>query len=104
VLSFAGEGVYTLRARLDYRVGVSALSAGPAVLDVGVGVEPPPHDGGTDGDGGAGDGSGDGSGGDGGGPSGGGRGCGCRAAEPPSAFTLWGVLGAATLLRLRRRR
>jgi hypothetical protein len=97
VLSFAGEGVYTLTARLDYRVGATELGAGPSLLDVGVGITPPPRDGGT------GDGNGDTSGGDGGGSGDGGSGCGCRLAPAggiPSAF----LLGGALALLLRRRR
>jgi MYXO-CTERM domain-containing protein len=102
-LSFAGEGVYTLAARLGYVVGVTALTAGPAILDVGVGVEPPPRDGGTDGDGGGGDGSGDGGAGDGGGGNGDGGGCGCRVGDRSNPFLLFAALGAIALLRRRRR-
>jgi hypothetical protein len=108
VLSFSGEGAYTLSAQLDYRVGVTNLVAGPVTLGVGVGVTPP-TDGGTDdgdgggGDGGGGDGGGDGSGGDGGGGDGSGGGCGCRVGSPSGALGGFGILcGLALLLRRRR--
>ncbi|MBI5486180.1 MAG: hypothetical protein HY905_02485 [Deltaproteobacteria bacterium] len=103
VLSFAGEGVYTLTARLGYRVGVTELTAGPALLDVGVGVTPPPRDGGADADGGGGGDGGDAGGdGGGGGGDGGGSGCGCRAI--PSAGGTAFVLGLAGVLVVLRRR
>jgi MYXO-CTERM domain-containing protein len=99
VLSFAGEGAYTLSAHLDYRVGVTALAAGPALLDVGVGETPPPGDGGTDGDGG-----GDGGAGDGGGDGGSGSGCGCRVGHPPGTLGILALVAVPVLLRRRRPR
>lgn len=95
-LSFAGEGSYTLSARLFYRVGVTTLIAGPSTLAVGVGVEPPASDGGTGVDGGAGP--------DGGasGPRVKSGGCGCPVSGG-GAGSLWLVCLVGGML-LRRRR
>ena len=64
-LAFEDEGGYVLSARLGYRVGATALEAGPVELGVGVGVAPPDTadgttDGAADAPGDAGDAEGDG--------------------------------------------
>lgn len=101
-LAFGGTGTYVLSARLEFVVGVTPMTAGPALLGVGVGTDPPPTDGGTDGDGGGG---GDGAAGDGGATgSAGGSGCGCRAAEGNAAAGCLGLLAFAAWRTRRRRR
>jgi hypothetical protein len=104
-LAFAGEGTYTLSAGLDFVVGVTPMTAGPATLAVGVGVDPPPTDGGTDADGGDGGGTGDDGGGDGGPATAGGSGCGCQLAgeRGAAAGSFLGLLVVAAVRRLRRR-
>ena len=94
VLSFDGEGQYTLQGHLLYRVGLTDLVAGPVTLDVEVGDFPT-------GGGGAGAGAGVGGAGTGSGDDGG---CGCHQ-QPRLASHAWLTIAALGLgIGLRRAR
>lgn len=100
-LTFASTGSYVLTGRLVYRVGATELIAGPVTLGVGVGVEPPAPDGGTDGGGGSAGTAG--SAGAAGAESAAGDdgGCGCRVGSHAAAGG-WLLFAVGLVLRMRR--